>query len=393
MVIDFLAESKALQSELVQWRRDIHAHPELGFTERRTANLVAQELSNLGMTVTTGVAQTGVVGLLIGKKPGPKVMLRVDMDALPIQEQNNTSYISTVPGVMHACGHDGHVAIGLAVAKMLSQYRELLCGSVMFVFQPAEEGLGGAKLMIEEGVLQDHTPDVVLGLHLINDFPVGELVVHDGALATSHDKLHCTIRGKGGHGAIPNLARDPLVAAAQVITALQTIVSRNLSPLDTGVVTIATMQAEGAFNIIPESVKMTGTIRTFHPEVQELIHKRVHEIIEGIANAMGCETEIAIEPINPAIINDPEVTAIVYEAAKEIVGIDHINTTYRASGSDDVAFFLEKIPGCHIFIGSANSEKGFTSSVHHPLFDFDETALVVGSATIATAIKRYLIKD
>lgn len=391
-MINFLSESQALEKDLIKWRRDFHRHPELGFKEKRTANIVAQELTDLGLAVTTGIAKTGVVGLLSGEHPGPTVMVRCDMDALPIQEQNDTDYASTIPGVMHACGHDGHTAIGLAAAKILSRYREKMSGTVKFVFQPAEEGLGGAQAMIEGGVLIDPKPDIVLGLHLINDFTVGELVIRPGPIATSNDNLFCTIHGKGGHGAIPNLARDPLVATAHVISALQTIVSRNISPLETGVVTIATMQAEGASNIIPEAVKLTGTIRAFLPENRELIHRRVREICEGVANALGCQAQIDIETVNPSIINDPEVTSVVYEAAKGIVGEEKINTTYRSSASDDVAFFIEQIPGCFFFIGSSNPERGMIFPVHNARFDFDEHALVIGVATLVATISKYLLQ-
>lgn len=391
MTIDFLQEAKSLEDDLISWRRDFHRYPELGFEERRTARIVAQELESLGMEVKTGIAHTGVIGLLKGANPGSNIMVRLDMDALPIQEENNVEYASKVPGVMHACGHDGHMAIGLGVARIFAKLRGSISGSVKFVFQPAEEGLGGAITMIKEGVLHNPKPDIVLGLHLINDLPLGTLVVRRGPLATSHDRFICSIFGKGAHGAKPELAQDPVVAAGYLITTLQTVVSRNISPLDTGVVTVATMQAEGASNIIPGRVDLTGTIRTFDEEVRKTIHQRVREIVEGVTHSLGCSANLEIENINPAIVNDPQVASVVHQIATTIVGAENVDDSYQSSGSDDVAFFLEHVPGCVFYIGSANDQKGLNYPGHSSRHDFDEHALVLGCATLAASIGHYVL--
>jgi amidohydrolase len=386
--MNFLDEAKELEHELINWRRDFHRHPELGFKELRTSHVVTQQLNSFGFEVKTGIAQTGIVGILNTNKPGPTIMVRIDMDALPIHEMNETNYKSENPGVMHACGHDGHMAIGLGTAKILSRLRSSISGRVMFVFQPAEEGLGGAKQMIDEGILKNPKPDSVLGFHLINELPFGILVVHSGPLATSHDKFSCIISGKGGHGAIPHLTRDPIVALGYIITAIQTIVSRNISPLETGVVSITTVSAEGASNIIPESVEISGTIRAFNEKIRSTLHNRTRDIIEGVSRIMGCHAELTIETINPAIYNNPEVTSIVFKAAETIVGLNNINTTYRSSGSDDIAFFTERIPGCVFHIGSANEAKGLNYPGHNPFYDFDEHAMVLGVAVLLEAIVR-----
>jgi amidohydrolase len=313
----FLDEAQALFEYTRQLRRDFHKHPEIGLKEFRTANIVTKELSGLGMEVKTGVGQTGVVGLLEGKAPGPVVLLRFDMDALPIQEETRAEYASQNTGLMHACGHDGHVAVGLTVARILNDHRNDFSGTVKFVFQPGEEGLGGAEKMIDDGILQNPQPDVALGLHVWNEKPVGWIGIVPGPVMAAADTFTVKIIGRGGHGAVPDLVADPILAASQVVNSLQSIVSRNVSPMKTAVVTIASIHGGDAFNVIPSEVNLKGTLRSFEPEVRDLMVKRFHEIVENVAHACGCESSITITSITPAVYNDPEVTGRVQHIASE----------------------------------------------------------------------------
>jgi len=368
-----------------QMRRDFHRHPELGFQEVRTAGIVARELNALGLEVTTGVAKTGVVGLLAGKHPGPVVLLRFDMDALPIQEQTGAEYASQAPGVMHACGHDGHTAIGLTVARILAARRDELRGVVKFVFQPAEEGLGGAEQMVAEGVLQSPRPDFVLGLHLWNEKPVGWLGISPGPVMAAAEKFTVRIYGKGGHGALPHQAIDPVLAAAQTITALQSIPSREVSPLASAVVSVTTIHGGDAFNVIPPEVEMRGTLRTFEPEVRAKVLERFEQITTKVVEGMGCRVDIRIQSITPAVINDQELTRRVAATARRVAPHLQQESAHRTMGSEDMAFFMQDIAGCFIFVGSANAEKGLDALHHHPRFDFDERALFEGAALISAA--------
>jgi len=367
-------------------RRDFHAHPELGFKEVRTAGIVARELRELGLEVTTGVAETGVVALLEGTQPGPVVMARFDMDALPILEETGAAYASQTPGAMHACGHDGHTAVGLTVARLLHKHRAELKGTVKLVFQPAEEGLGGASRMIADGVLQDPRPDYALGLHVWNEKPVGWIGVTPGPCMAAGEIFHVRLTGKGGHGASPHLTVDPVVAAAQVVTALQSIVARNVNPLKTGVVTVATLQAGEAFNVIPPFVDMKGTIRTFDVDVRQMIVSRFEQVVTGVAQAMGCTVEIDLQSLTPAVVNDPAVAAQVQETVRRLLPESDLDTGDHTMGSEDMAYFLQQVPGCFFFIGSANPEKNLNAAHHHPRFDFDEQALPRAAALMAAAL-------
>lgn len=366
-------------------RRDFHQHPELGFQEVRTAGIVARELRELGLEVTTGVAKTGVVALLEGARPGPTVLVRFDMDALPIQEETGAPYASQTPGVMHACGHDGHTAIGLTVARMLAERREQLAGRVKFVFQPAEEGMGGAEAMVAEGVLENPRPDVVLGLHVWNERPVGWLGVTTGPAMAAADYLRITVTGKGGHGAAPHLTVDPVVAAAHIVTALQTVVARNVAPLEAAVVSVTRVRAGEAFNVIPSQAEMEGTIRTFLPAVRERVLERVQAIAAGVAGALGAQAEVTVQRLTPPVINDAAVAARVRAVAERLFPEDEIGEE-RTMGSEDFAFFMEAIPGCYFFIGSANAARGLNYGHHHPKFDFDEAALWRGAALMVGAV-------
>ncbi|HNT23358.1 MAG TPA: amidohydrolase [Anaerolineales bacterium] len=378
-------EALALFNYTRALRRDFHQHPELGFHEVRTAGIVARELAALGMEVRTGVAQTGVVALLVGEKPGPVVLLRFDMDALPIQEETGAEYSSCFPGLMHGCGHDAHTAIGLAVARLLSERKNEISGTVKFMFQPAEEGMGGAPLMIEDGVLDNPKPDFALAMHVWNDCPVGWLGISQGPVMAAAETLHVRVIGKGGHGASPHQAVDPVLATAHIITALQGVVARNVAPLSTAVVSVTTVHGGEAFNVIPKQVEFRGTIRSFDPGVRERTLQRVRQVIEGVAASMECKTEIELQSITPAVVNDASVTLKVQNVAARLYPDSEIATRYQTMGSEDMAFVLQRIPGCFFFVGSANHEKGLDAPHHHPRFDVDEQVLPRAAAIMAGA--------
>jgi len=389
---DFLSEARLLFESTRSLRRDFHAHPELGFHEIRTAGIVAKELKALGLETRTGIAETGVIAILEGVKPGPVILLRADMDALPILEETGTSYVSQNPGVMHACGHDGHTAILLTVAKLLKKHRNQLAGTIKFVFQPAEEGMGGAEKMIEAGILENPKVDVALGLHLWNEQPVGWFGIPNGPAMAGAEIFKIKLIGKGGHAAAPHLAADPVLAAAQVITALQEIVSRNVAPLQTAVVSVCTVHGGETFNVIPPSVEMSGTIRTFEPQVRARVLQRFEETVRGITEALECQVDIDLQRLAPATVNHPEIARVVQLSAKHLfpeAGVDPAN--YITMGSEDFAFILEKVPGCFFFIGSANHEKGLDAGHHHPKFDFDEIAMP-RAAALMTASALSLLK-
>ncbi len=389
----FRAEVLALRPEIVERRRDLHRHPELAFEETRTAGIVAAALQELGLEMQTGVGKTGVVALLEGAHDGPTVLVRADMDALPIEEENAVDYVSTTPGKMHACGHDGHTSIGLAVAKMLNARKDEMRGRVKFVFQPAEEIGQGAPAMIADGVLQNPRPDVSIGLHLWNTLPVGTVAVTAGPTMSAADDWQCVVSGQGGHGASPHETRDPVVAAAQIVIALQTVTSRNIDPLDTAVVTIGVIHGGSAYNCIPTSVELRGTLRSYRKETQELIHRRVREICEGVAAALGCHAEVTITPITLAVDNDPDLSERIAAIAAEVVGAENVRRDVRTMGSEDMAYLMDDIPGCYFFIGSANAGKGMDYPHHNPRFDIDEDALAIGAELLASAAASFVLPE
>lgn len=386
---DFYQAANELFEYTQVMRRDFHRHPELGFHEFRTAGIVARELTSLGMEVSTGVGKTGVVGLLEGSKPGPTILMRFDMDALPIVEQTGAEYASENHGIMHACGHDAHTAIGLTVARLLNAQKDTLGGKVKFVFQPAEEGLGGAQGMIADGVLENPRPDCTLSLHVWNNKPLGWVGVSKGYVMAAAEEFFVTIKGRGGHGAIPNLAIDPIVAAAQIINALQSIVARNVPPTETAVVSVTTVHGGDAFNVIPPQVEISGTIRTFKPEVRALVIERFKQIVHGIAASMGCETEIKLTTSTPPLFNDTRITEHVQKIVGSIPGIT-LETNFSTMGSEDMAYMMEKVPGCYFMVGSANPAEGKDAPHHHPRFDIDEAALPSAAGIMASAAAHIL---
>ena len=393
MTSPFLADAQALAEELTALRRDFHMHPELGFQEFRTAGIVNEQLNELGYEVISGVGQTGVVGLLQGGQPGERtVLLRFDMDALPIEEANDVPYRSQTPGVMHACGHDAHTAVGLGVAKVLAKHRDKIPGAIKLMFQPAEEGLGGALAMINDGVLDRIGPELdrAIGLHVSAMHELGTAAVCAGPMMAAGAGVTITVHGKGGHGAMPHSTVDAVVVAAHIIVALQTIMARNADPDDTGVVTIGSIEAGKAGNVIAETAVMRGTIRSFTPEVKALLRKRVPEIAQGVATALGATADVQISTGVDATVNAEPPTSVMYDAAVEVLGEDNIDTTFRTTGGEDFSAVLARVPGNFFFLGAANAAQGITYPHHNPRFDIDESCLPDGVAILCDAAVRIL---
>ena len=382
-------------AELVATRRDLHAHPELGFAEHRTASIVAERLTDLGYEVRTGVGRTGVVGLLRGgAPPGAKplrtVLLRADMDALPIAEANDVPYRSTAAGVMHACGHDAHVAIGLAVARRLAASRDAWRGAVKFVFQPAEEGGNGALAMIEDDALEAPKVDAAFGLHVMNNIPIGTVAATAGPIMGSVDKFTIKIRGKGGHAALPHEAVDPVLAAAHIVTAVQALVSRAADPFDQLVVSVTQIKAGDAFNVIPEVAELGGTVRSMGGRLYDEAPKRLADIATGVAGGLGCTAQLEYVRQTPPAVNDAAMTGLVARVAAGLVGEQSVLTSARTLGGEDFSFFLERVPGCFAWVGSQNPAKGCDAPHHSPRFDIDEDAMLIGADLLERIAREYL---
>jgi amidohydrolase len=379
--------------DLVATRRDLHEHPELAFEEVRTSGSIAQRLQKLGLEVQTGIAKTGVVGLLRGGAADANaktLAIRADIDALPIQELNEIEYRSRVEGKMHACGHDGHTSVALAVADILHKRRAELKGDIKFLFQPAEEQISGAKLMVEQNTMQG--VDGVIGLHLWSVMPVGTVAVRPGPVFAGGSAFILTVKGKGGHAALPHEAVDPIVIAAYITTALQTLVSRETSPFSPAVITITRIEAGTAFNIIPEEVVMKGAMRFFIPEHGEYLLRRAEEVANGIATAMGGSCTMELPLGVPPCANDPAMTQLVHRAAAVAVGEEHILTGTEAmtTASDDMAYFLQSAPGCYFLVGAQNEQVGAAYPHHHPRFNIDEDALPIAVEVLSRAALEFL---
>lgn len=376
---DFRTQADAMLAQLIAWRRDFHQHPELGFQETRTSSIVAGHLNDLGIEVQQGVGRTGVVGIVDGAGDGPTVLLRFDMDALPIQEISDAPYRSQHAGVMHACGHDGHTAIGLGVATLLSRQRQRLFGRVKLIFQPAEEGLGGAMAMIQDGVLQQPAPDYAFGLHLWNQLAFGQVAIQAGPLLAAADEFSLTIIGRGSHGAMPHEGIDAVVVAAQVVMALQTIVSRLVDPTETAVLTIGTIHGGQAFNVLAGDVTMTGTVRTFDANIRQQVWQGIETLVHGICQAYGAT--FALQQAGcaaPATVNDPRATATMRQAAQALADATQVTQIKPLMIAEDMSEFLQRVPGCFALLGA-----GPHPHPHHNAgFDFDERALPVGVALL-----------
>lgn len=386
-----LREADEIMPGVIADRRHFHEHPELGFEEVETARVVAERLRSFGFDeVQTEVAETGVVGVLHGSRPGKVVALRADMDALPIHEENDVEYRSKNDGIMHACGHDAHTAMLLGVARMLTDKRDSFAGTIKFLFQPAEEGLGGAKAMVAAGVLENPHVDAVFGLHVAQDAPAGMVIARDGAAMMGGDMFKITVTGKGGHGALPHVSIDPIVAGSAIVSSLQTIVSRNVDPVTPGVVTVGSFHAGEAANVIPNTAEMTGTIRTVSVEQRDLMLERLNAIASGIGTALRTEVTVDIPFGVLPTVNSPEMAALVREVAAEIVGPDRVTQGPLVSASEDFSEFLAVAPGCFFMVGTKNEEKGMVWGHHHPRFDIDEEPMSVGMAVMASTALRFL---
>ena len=381
---------RSLQADLVAWRRAIHQRPELGFKEQITADFISRKLAEWNIEHQTEIAKTGIVATITGDRPGKVLAIRADMDALPIQEENEVAYRSLHDGKMHACGHDGHVAIALGAAYYLNQHRQYFSGTVKFIFQPAEEGPGGAKPMIEAGVLKSPDVDAIIGLHLWNNLPLGQVGVRSGALMAAVECFRCKIWGQGGHGAMPHQTKDAIVIGSQVVNALQTIVARNVNPLDAAVVTVGEFHAGTALNVIADTAQMSGTVRYFNPELEAFIGERIEDIIAGVCQSHGAKYELDYWQLYPPVINNSGITELVRSVAVDVVETPiGVVPECQTMGGEDMSFFLNEVPGCYFFLGAANPDKGLAYPHHHPRFDFDETALSMGVEIFVRCVEQF----
>jgi amidohydrolase len=389
---NILQKAKELQQKIINLRRDFHQHPELGFQEFKTAKKVEKVLRGLGMETKMLVNGTGVRGFLRGSKPGRTLALRADMDALPIQEETDVPYKSQNAGVMHACGHDAHTAMLLVAAMILSESKKDLAGNVAFIFQPAEETGEGANKMMEDGVLEG--VDAIFGLHVYSSLGLGILGYKPGPFLAAGDFFDVKIIGKGGHGGLPHLAIDPGAIAANAITALQTIVSREVDPLESAVVSVCKMEAgKTAYNVIPDTATFGGTIRYHSPELREYLPNRVREVLGGVTSAMRGSYEFNLMRKVPPTINDDGMTAFVARLAEDMLGEDKVFQMKPLMGSEDFSYYLQKIPGTFVFLGVENKEKGIIYSQHHPKYDIDEDVLPIGTAIHVAVALEYLLKN
>ena len=384
---------QALQPQLVALRRQLHQQPELGFKERLTAAAIAQKLTEWGIPHQTGIAETGIVAIIQGRKTSVRLKtlaIRADMDALPIQEANDVPYKSQHDGIMHACGHDGHVAIALTTAYYLSQHQNDFAGTVKIIFQPAEEGPGGAKPMIEAGVLTNPDVDAIIGLHLWNNLPLGTIGVRSGALMAAVERFSLKIQGKGGHGAMPHQTVDSIVVASQIVSALQTIVSRNVNPIDSAVVTVGEFHAGTARNVIADTASLAGTVRYFNPNLADFFHQRIEALVAGICASQGATYQLDYIKFYPPLVNDPLMTELVRSVATDLVETPlGVVPECQTMGGEDMSFFLQQVPGCYFFVGSANPDLALAYPHHHPRFDFDETALSTGVEMFVRCVETY----
>jgi len=378
-------------------RRHLHENPELGFQEFKTAEFVRQRLEALGVEdIQTGIAVTGVTGLIRGTADGPgrNVLVRADMDALPIHEENEVDYKSQTDGVMHACGHDAHTSILLGLARVLTDRKDQFSGTVKVLFQPAEElPPGGAKAMVEAGVLNDPPIEAVFGLHMSQGDPVGTISVGSGPVMAAADAFKIVIQGRGGHAAYPSENIDPVVIGAQIVVALQSLVSRETDPMESAVLSTCIFNGGDAFNVIPDTVELAGTVRTFKPDVRDHMEKRIAEVASGIATAMQASAEVTYTRGYPATVNDEAMTDLAREAAIEVVGEENVIELAPKMGAEDFSYFLEQKPGSYFFVGSNNEDRGLVWGHHHPKFDIDEESLGAGLATMATSVLKYLTRD
>ena len=387
-----LSALHALSAEFTALRRDIHRHPELGYQEFRTSELVAQRLASWGYRVTRGLGGTGVVGQLVRGQGAKRLGLRADMDALPIQEATGLPHASSHAGLMHACGHDGHTAMLLAAAKHLAEHGQF-DGTLNLIFQPAEEGLGGAKKMMEDGLFGQFPCDAIFAMHNMPGFPRGQLLLREGATMASSENITITLQGQGGHGAMPHVAIDPVVAGAAIVMGLQTIVARNVPPLHMAVITVGAFQAGEANNVIPQTATLKLSVRSLDREVRQLLNRRIRELVESQAHSYGVRADIDFRGGYPVLVNTPAETEFARQIGRELVGSDHITEQAEPlTGSEDFAFMLEDIPGSYLLIGNGDAATGGHGAcmVHNPNYDFEDSNIAVGSAYWVRLAERFL---
>lgn len=392
MAMSVRDEVAEFEPEMVATRRALHRHPELGMETVWTAGVVAERLRALDLdAVHTGVGKNGVKGVLYGARPGKTLLIRADMDALPIEEETGLPFCSTIPGMMHACGHDGHTAILLTAARLLARRRAELAGTVVFCFQPGEEGAGGARAMIADGVLEDPHVDASIGLHLWNETPIGAVVVIDGPAMSGAHGYRVTIQGKGGHGALPHTTVDAALVAATIVTNLQILVAREVDPLKPVVVTVGTLHAGGtAGNIIADTATFSGTTRFFHEDVGAYIAGRFPALVSEMAHSLRATAQVDYHAGGKPLVNDAAMATLVRAAAAAVVGMEHVKPGPPLMPSEDYAEFAARVPSCYFFVGSQNAQTGQVWGHHHPKFDFDERALTTGVEIMVGAALRYL---
>ncbi|UFJ43335.1 amidohydrolase [Brevibacillus humidisoli] len=383
---------RAEEDQMIAWRRHLHQYPELSFQEEKTPAMIAEILNGFELDeVRTQVGGRGVRGLLCGGAPGPTVALRADFDALPIQDQKEVSYKSQVPGVMHACGHDAHTASLLGLARVLARHRHLLSGNIVFIFQHAEEeNPGGAIQMVEDGVLEG--VDAIFGAHLWSPAPVGKILTAPGPMMANVDDFYIEIKGRGGHAALPEQTVDSIVVGSHIVATLQTIASRNVSPLESVVVTVGSFRAGDSTNVIADTCKMSGTVRTFLPEIRDLAEHRLKEIVIGTATMMGATAAVHYDHGYPAVINTLHEASILRDAAVAAAGEEQVEWMKPTMGGEDFSYYLQRVPGAFVFIGAGNPEKNAIYPHHHPLFDIDESAMKISAEVLGLSALNYLMQ-
>ena len=375
------------EEEVIRIRRDLHKHPEVGFDLERTSSIVSEKLNELGFDVKTNIAKTGVVGLLEGKEDGPTIALRADMDALPVKEKTGLQFASIEDNKMHACGHDGHTAILLGVAMVLSEIKEELNGKVKLIFQPAEEGPGGAKPMIEEGVMKNPGVDAILGLHIWLEIEAGKVGVKEGPLFASIDEVDIDIKGESSHGASPHLGVDAIVVSADLINALQKIVSRNINPIDSAVITIGKINGGYVRNVIADNVRLEATVRSLNPAVRTKLKEEIYKKVDKICSASSADYEIDYRNLYPPLINDKKINGLVKDNAIKVMGEENvIGIKEPTMGGEDFAYFLKEAPGTFFLLGGRNEKKEITAPHHNPRFTFDEDIMADGIELMISSV-------
>lgn len=390
---ELLEKASKLREKLIEWRRDFHQHPELGFEEFRTSEIVAEHLASLGLEVQRGVGKTGVVATLRGTGPGPTIALRADMDGLPMDDQKQVPYRSQVPGKAHACGHDAHTSILMGTAQFLIEQNIPFKGNIKFLFQPAEEGLAGAEAMIKDGVLDNPKVDAIAGLHVFYGVPTGRVTVVRGVAMAASDRITIKVIGKGGHAAHPHRSVDSVSVTAEVISALQHIVSRQTDPLESAVITIGQIQGGSASNIIAPEVVLNGTVRTLNESIRKEMPERIERVVKGVTEALGATYEFTYKMGYPTVINDDGMVDLMWSAAEEVLGKGKVELVKPSMGGEDFAYYTHHVPGVFFRLGAGSAEKNIEYPHHHPLFDIDEDALPIGVAMLSQIALTYLEKN